>query len=196
MHQLTEAILSASYLGIFLVVFAETGLLLGAVLPGDSLLILAGIAAASGKLNLWGVITVVLVGAILGSVVGYYLGKRWGPAIFSRQDSRFFKPEYRIKAEEFFAKEGPKSVMLARFLPFVRAVIPTLAGVSNMPFGQFMFYSVLGAVVWGAGLPLLAYYVGQKIPNLDNYILLIVAVVILLSVLPVAWKLWQDRQKA
>lgn len=198
MNGLIDAILGFSYIGIFLVVFAETGLLVGAALPGDSLLITAGIVAANktGKvqLDLGGVILAVVVGAILGSICGYFLGKRFGPGIFSRQNSRFFKPEYRIEAEKFFAKEGPKSVMLARFIPFVRAVVPTLAGVSNMPFGSFMLYSVLGAIVWGAGLTALAYYVGQKIPNLDHYILLIIGVVLALSFIPVALKILESRR--
>ena len=194
MEQFTHAILSASYLGIFLVVFAETGLLLGAALPGDSLLILAGIAAASGQLSLGGVIGVVVAGAILGSLVGYLLGQRFGPAIFSRQNSRLFKPEYRARAEEFFARQGPASVLLARFVPFVRAVVPTLAGISNMPFGLYALYSVLGAVLWGAGLPALAYFFGQRIPGLDHYVLLIVAVVLVLSVLPLLVKAVQARR--
>lgn len=200
MEQLTHAILSASYLGIFLVVFAETGLLVGAALPGDSLLITAGIVAANKNsdlhLDLGGVIIAVVAGAILGSLVGYLLGKRFGPAIFSNQNARFFKPEYRTHAEEFFAKEGPKSIMLARFIPFVRAVIPTLAGVSNMNFNVYMIYSVVGAIIWGAGLPALAYFVGQKIPNLDQYILLIIAVVLFLSFLPIAIRLLQSRRRA
>lgn len=197
MEHWIDAILGFSYIGIFLVVFAETGLLVGAALPGDSLLIAAGIVAANQKgnvhLDLGGVIVAVVAGAILGSIVGYFLGKRWGPAIFSRQHSRLFKPEYRVRAEEFFAKEGPKSVMLARFIPFVRAVVPTLAGVSNMDFRQYALYSVVGAIVWGAGLPALASYVGQRIPDLDHYILLIIAVVIVLSAIPVLLKVLEAR---
>lgn len=198
MQHWIDVILGFSYIGIFLVVFAETGLLVGAALPGDSLLITAGIVAANktGKvqLDLGGVILAVIAGAILGSLVGYFLGKRFGPSIFSRQNSRFFKPEYRLEAEKFFAKEGPKSVMLARFIPFVRAVVPTLAGVSNMNFGMFALYSVLGAILWGAGLTALAYYVGQKIPNLDHYILLIIGVVLVVSFIPVALKLLEARR--
>lgn len=200
MEHWINVILGFSYIGIFLVVFAETGLLVGAALPGDSLLITAGIVAANKTgnvhLDLGGVIIAVVLGAILGSLVGYFIGQRFGPAIFSRQDSRFFKPAYRVQAEEFFAKEGPKSIMLARFIPFVRAVVPTLAGVSNMNFGLFALYSVIGAIIWGAGLPALAYYVGQKIPNLDHYILLIIGVVLVLSFLPVALKLLQNRRSA
>ena len=198
MQHWIDVILGFSYIGIFLVVFAETGLLVGAALPGDSLLITAGIVAANktGKvqLDLGGVILAVIAGAILGSLCGYFLGKRFGPSIFSRQNSRFFKPEYRLEAEKFFAKEGPKSVMLARFIPFVRAVVPTLAGVSNMNFGMFALYSVLGAILWGAGLTALAYYVGQKIPNLDHYILLIIGVVLVVSFIPVALKLLEARR--
>ena len=129
MEHWIQVILGFSYLGLFLVVFAETGLLVGAALPGDSLLITAGIVAASRnsnvQLDLVGVILSVIAGSILGSLVGYLLGQRFGPAIFNRQNSRLFKPEYRAQAEDFFAREGPKSVLLARFIPFVRAVVPT-----------------------------------------------------------------------
>lgn len=200
MEHWIQVILGFSYLGLFLVVFAETGLLVGAALPGDSLLITAGIVAASRnsnvQLDLGWVILSVIAGSILGSLVGYVLGQRFGPAIFNRQNSRFFKPEYRVQAEEFFAREGPKSVLLARFIPFVRAVVPTLAGVSNMNFTSFAWYSVLGALLWGAGLPALAYFVGQRVPHLDRYILLIVAVVLVLSFIPVALKLLQSRRQA
>lgn len=194
-----EAILGFSYIGVFLVVFAETGLLVGAALPGDSLLIAAGLLAANQKgnvqLNLGLLILSIVTAAFLGSLVGYWIGKRFGPGIFSRQDSRFFKPEYLVQAQEFFAKEGPKAVMLARFIPFVRAVIPTLAGVSGMPFGPYVLYSALGAILWGAGLPALAYWVGQRVPNLDHYILLIVGVVLLVSFVPIAMK-FLGRKKA
>lgn len=199
MEHWIEVILGFSYIGVFLVVFAETGLLVGAALPGDSLLIAAGLLAANQKghvqLNLGLLMVAIVTAAILGSIVGYWIGKRFGPSIFSRQDSRFFKPEYLVQAQQFFAKEGPKAVLLARFIPFVRAVVPTLAGVSGMPFGPFMLYSVLGALLWGAGLPALAYWLGQKIPNLDHYILLIVGVVLMLSFIPVALKVL-GRKKA
>ena len=194
MESLIEAILSASYLGIFLIVFAETGLLVGFFLPGDSLLIAAGLLAAGGKLNLGGIMAAVVVGAILGNTAGYFIGQRFGPAVFSNQNSRFFKPEYVVEAQKFFVKYGALAVILARFVPIVRTLVPTLAGVSRMPFGLYTLYNVIGALLWGVGLTALAYYLGQLIPDLDKYILLIVAVVLVVSVIPIVLKFLQARR--
>ncbi|GGL85732.1 membrane protein [Deinococcus aerolatus] len=194
MESLIDAILSASYLGIFFIVFAETGLLVGFFLPGDSLLIAAGLLAAGGKLNLGGIMAAVVVGAILGNTAGYFIGQRFGPAVFRNQDSRFFKPEYVVEAEKFFLKYGALAVILARFVPIVRTLVPTLAGVSRMPFGLYTLYNVIGALLWGVGLTALAYYLGQLIPDLDKYILLIVAVVLVVSVIPIVLKFLQARR--
>lgn len=196
MSHLTELILQASYLGLFLVVFAETGLLLGLILPGDSLLIVAGVMAASDKANLHlgGVMAAVVAGALLGSLVGYLIGRRYGPAVFSREQSRFFKPEYLAQAQSFFDRYGPLAVIMARFVPFVRTIVPTLAGASGMNPALFGLYSCIGAVLWGAGLPALAYYFGQRIPNLDHYILLIVGAVMVVSFIPVLVKVLQSRR--
>ncbi|WP_309572145.1 DedA family protein [Deinococcus sp.] len=196
MESLIHTILAFSYIGIFLIVFAETGLLLGFFLPGDSLLITAGLLAASGDLNLWGVIVAVVAGGILGCISGYFIGQRFGPAVFRNQNSKFFKPEYVTQSEQFFAQYGWQSIVLARFVPIVRTLVPTLAGVSRMPLGIFTAYNVLGAVLWGVSLPALAYYFGKLIPNLDKYVLLIVAVVLVVSVIPVVMKVMQARRQA
>ncbi|CAM3519027.1 DedA family protein [Deinococcus frigens] len=196
MSSLIDAILSASYLGIFLIVFAETGLLVGFFLPGDSLLIAAGLLAAGGKLNLGGVMAAVVAGGIIGCSAGYWIGHRFGPAVFSNQNSRFFKPEYVAQAEKFFVRYGALAVILARFVPIVRTLVPTLAGVSRMPFALFTLYNIIGAVLWGVGLTALAYYLGQLIPDLDKYILLIVAVVLVVSVIPIVLKFMQARRGA
>lgn len=195
MNSLINIILDYSYIGVFLVIFAETGLLLGFFLPGDSLLITAGIFAADGRLGLWPLILAAAVAAILGNLSGYFIGKRFGPAVFN-QRSKFFKPEYVREAHEFFEKYGWQSVILARFVPIVRTVIPTMAGVSGMPLGIFTLYTVLGGLLWGVGLPALAYFFGRLIPDLDKYILLIVAVVLLVSFLPIIIKFWQSRRRA
>lgn len=194
MESLIEAILSASYLGIFAIVFAETGLLVGFFLPGDSLLIAAGLLAAGGKLNLGGIMAAVVAGAILGNTAGYFIGQRFGPAVFRNQNSRFFKPEYVVEAQKFFVKYGALAVILARFVPIVRTLVPTLAGVSRMPFGLYTLYNIIGALLWGVGLTALAYYLGQLIPDLDKYILLIVAVVLVVSVIPIVLKFLQARR--
>ncbi|CAM3300329.1 DedA family protein [Deinococcus saxicola] len=196
MSSLIDVILSASYLGIFFIVFAETGLLVGFFLPGDSLLIAAGLLAAGGKLNLGGVMAAVVAGALLGNTAGYFIGQRFGPAVFRNQNSRFFKPEYVQEAEKFFVKYGALAVILARFVPIVRTLVPTLAGVSRMPFMLYTLYNIIGAVLWGVGLTALSYYLGQLIPDLDRYILLIVAVVLVVSVIPIVLKFLQARKGA
>jgi len=194
MHDFTAAILSASYLGIFAIVFAETGLLLGFFLPGDSLLIAAGLVAASGDLHLGGVMAAVVAGAILGNTAGYYIGQRFGPAVFRNERARFFKPEYVQQAERYFNQYGRLAVVVARFVPIVRTFVPTLAGVSRMPIAVFTVYNVIGAALWGVGVPALAYYVGRLIPNLDRYILLIVGVVLVVSIIPIVIKVLQARR--
>ncbi|GGM04936.1 DedA family protein [Deinococcus aerophilus] len=196
MHDLTSIILSASYIGIFAIVFAETGLLIGFFLPGDSLLIAAGLLAAApgSDLNLWGVMAAVVAGGIIGCSVGYWIGQRFGPGVFRHQNSRFFKPEYVAQAEKFFVQYGALAVILARFVPIVRTLVPTLAGVSRMPFALFTLYNVIGALLWGVGVTGLAYYLGGLIPNLDHYILLIVGVVLVVSVIPILLKVLQARR--
>ncbi|MFC4425653.1 DedA family protein [Deinococcus navajonensis] len=199
MDALIHSILAFSYAGLFLIVFAETGLLLGLILPGDSLLIVAGILAASsgaGHLKLAGVMGAVVAGALLGSIVGYLIGRRFGPQVFRRERSRFFRPEYLTQAQHFFERYGALAVIAARFVPFVRTIVPTLAGVSSMSRRAFGMHSLIGAVLWGAGLPALAYLLGQRVPHLDRYVLLIVGVVLALSLVPVVLKVMQARRPA
>ncbi|GAA5435496.1 DedA family protein [Deinococcus aquaticus] len=194
MHDLTALILSASYFGILAIVFAETGLLVGFFLPGDSLLLAAGVLAANGDLNLGGVMVAVIVGAVLGCVAGYWIGHRFGRNIFSQPNAKFFKPEYITRAELFFQKYGWLAVILARFVPVVRTLVPTMAGVSRMPLGLFNLYNIVGAVLWGVSVPALGYYLGGLIPNLDRYILIIVGGVAVVSVIPIILKVVQARR--
>ncbi|MFC4636933.1 DedA family protein [Deinococcus hohokamensis] len=199
MDALIHSVLAFSYAGLFLIVFAETGLLLGLILPGDSLLIVAGILAASGgagHLNLGGVMAAVVGGALLGSLAGYLIGRRFGPQVFRREQSRFFRPEYLTQAQHFFDRYGALAVIAARFVPFVRTIVPTLAGVSGMRARPFGLHSLIGAVLWGAGLPALAYLLGQRVPHLDRYVLLIVGAVLAISIVPVLLKVVQARRVA
>ncbi|GMA15586.1 DedA family protein (plasmid) [Deinococcus metallilatus] len=189
MFDLTQLLLSASYLGIFAIVFAETGLLLGFFLPGDSLLITAGILAQQGSLHLPGVMLAVALGAIIGNGVGYHIGRRYGPGVFSRQNSRFFRPEYVERTQAFFERYGGLALILARFVPVVRTVAPPMAGVGKMPFARFMVYNVVGGLLWAVSVPLLGYWLGSLIPHLDRYILLVVGIVLVLSLVPVGLEL-------
>ncbi|GGK93766.1 membrane protein [Deinococcus radiotolerans] len=194
MHDLTSLILSASYVGLFAIVFAETGLLLGFFLPGDTLLLAAGVLAAGGALSLGGIMAAVVAGAVLGCVAGYFIGGRFGPRIFANQDARYFKPEYVTRAELFFTRYGWLAVVLARFVPVVRTLVPTMAGVSRMPLAPFTLYNILGAILWGVSVPALGYFLGDRIPHLDRYILLIVGGVVVISIVPVLLKVMQARR--
>jgi membrane-associated protein len=181
---LTDLISTVGYAGLFAIVFAETGLFLGFFLPGDSLLFVAGLLAAEGTLNIWILISLVVVAAILGNVVGYVFGRKVGPALFRREDSLLFRKSHALKAQAFYEKHGSKTVMLARFMPIVRTFAPIVAGVAKMDFRSFVFFNVLGAFAWVVLLSFLGYWLGNSVPDIDRYILPIVLAIIVLSVMP------------
>jgi membrane-associated protein len=170
---------------LWLIIFAETGLLIGFFLPGDSLLFTAGILAGQGKLNVWMVVIGCFVAAVLGDQVGYTIGERAGPRLFRKPDSRIFKQEYIDRTRAFFEKHGPKTIIIARFVPVVRTFAPTLAGVGNMPRSVFTRYNVVGALLWAVGLTMLGYVLGDVIgKDIDTYLLPLVAGIILISLIP------------
>ncbi|ADV66960.1 DedA family protein [Deinococcus maricopensis] len=186
-----------SYVGLGGVIFAETGLLLGFFLPGDSLLITAGIFAARGDLNIGVIMALTGVLALLGNLCGYGIGRAFGPAIFARQ-SRFFRPEYVEQARAYFETHGTQTIVLARFIPIVRTIVPTLAGTLNMDFRVFALHSLVGALLWGVGVPLAGYLLGRVIPHdvLDKYILLIIGAVLVLSFVPVVLELLRRHRRS
>lgn len=191
---LIDFVKTAGYLGIFTLVFAETGLFLGFFLPGDSLLFVAGFLASQGFLNAWTLIVVLFVAAVIGNIFGYAFGVKIGPAIFTRDDSLFFKHAHVVKAQNFYEKYGGKVVMLARFIPVVRTFAPILAGVANMNFSVFLFYNISGAFVWTAGLTLAGFWLGNVVPNIDHYILPIVGGIIFVSILPGIMQYIQEKK--
>jgi membrane-associated protein len=193
---LETLIKTVGYLGIFAIVFVETGLLVGFFLPGDSLLLTAGVLAASGALSLPLTMLVCALGSILGDQLGYLIGRRFGPRVFSRPESRFFDPENVVRARKFFDRFGSATVILARFVPVVRAFAPTVAGVSGMRYPVFLLFSVVGGVLWGTGITFLGYKAGQYIPDLDKYILVIVAVGVLAGAIPALRELYGPRRRA
>jgi membrane-associated protein len=177
-----ESIISAG--GILLVaaiVFAESGLLVGFFLPGDSLLFGAGLAASQGKFSLLWLIIAVVVAAIVGDNVGYSIGRRAGPRIFKKKDGILFRQEYLQKSEDFYEEHGGKTIILARFTPIVRTFAPVVAGAGKMSRKKFMFYNVIGGMLWGAGLCILGYVIGARIPHLDKYIELVIIGVMVIS---------------
>ncbi len=191
---LTSFIQTAGYIGIFGFVFAESGLFIGFFLPGDSLLFTAGIFASQGHLNIWILIFGAWIFAVLGDSVGYIFGKRVGPALFSRPQSRFFKPDHLAKAQHFYEKHGKKTIILARFIPIVRTFAPIVAGIGNMQYRTFLVYNIIGGALWGIGMPLLGYFLGNTIPDIDRYLLPIIAGIIFLSILPGAIHLLRQHR--
>ena len=185
-------------IGLLLVIYAESGLLLGLVFPGDSLLFTAGLFAATDKfgLNIWAIAIGCFVAAFTGSQTGYWLGRRFGPGLFRRHDSRLFKHEYVEQSRVFFERHGAKTILLARFVPFVRTLAPMLAGVGEMPRRSFLAFNALGALVWATGLSLAGYFLGKAIPDVDRYLLPIIGVVVLLSAIPPLLELRKHRRGA
>jgi membrane-associated protein len=190
-----ELLVTFGTVGLFLIVFAESGLLIGFFLPGDSLLFTAGLFAAQGTLNLPLILVGCFVAAVAGDQVGYAFGKKVGPSLFRRPDSRLFKQDYLAKAQAFFEKHGVKTIVLARFVPIVRTFAPILAGVGTMPYRTFISFNVIGGLLWSVGVTMLGYFIGELIPDIDTYLLPIVAGIVLISVIPIGLEFWKARRR-
>lgn len=185
---------AVGYVGIFGIVFAESGLLIGFFLPGDSLLFTAGFLASQGHLSIWGLAPLAFVAAVLGDAVGYGIGHRLGRSLFRRAESTFFKPAHIQRAEAFFEKHGGLAVVLARFLPIVRTFTPVVAGAGHMRYSRFAFFNVIGALLWAVGVTLAGYFLGSAIPNVDRYLIPIVLVIVLVSIAPTSIHLWRENR--
>ena len=181
---------------VFAIVFAESGLMIGFFLPGDSLLFTAGLLSGSVLPPLPVLIVGCSIAAIAGDQVGYAFGKKVGPPLFSRPDSRFFKQKHLKQAEAFFERHGSKTIILARFVPIVRTFAPIVAGASNMHYRKFVVYNVIGGFLWAVGFTLLGYWLGNTFPALGDRIELVVLGIIAISVVPVAIHLLRERSKA
>ncbi len=178
----TEHILQAGgILAVAAIIFAESGLLVGFFLPGDTLLIAAGIFAAQQKLDIWVLLPAVFIAAVVGYQVGYQLGLKGGPKIFKRKGGLFFREDYIPRTEAFVDKHGGKSMILARFIAVVRTIVPLVAGIGKMEQRKFFIYNVAGALIWTTSLTLGSYWIGRRVENVDNLVLPIVVVGILLT---------------
>jgi membrane-associated protein len=185
--------------GILAIVFAESGLLIGFFLPGDSLLFTAGLLTHPNDLFHLDVPVAVLaigcaVAAVAGDQVGYAFGHRVGPRVFNRPESRLFKHEHVERTEEFFARHGSKAIVLARFVPIVRTFVPVVAGASNMEYRRFVTFNVIGGSAWGAGLPLLGWALGQRFPGLTDRIELLAVAIVAISLIPIAIEVVRHRR--
>ena len=177
------------------IVFTETGLLVGFFLPGDSLLVTAGIFAATGDLNLWTLNIVLSLAAILGDTTGYVIGFKTGPMIFRREDSLFFHRKHLITAKQFYDQYGGFTIFIARFIPILRTFAPVVAGVGKMQYSRFIAYNVFGGIFWVFSMTFAGYFLGRMVPNIQEQIHVVIAVVIFLSLLPGIIKLAREKWK-
>ena len=181
---LVKILPAIGYIGIFAIVFAESGLFIGFFLPGDSLLFTAGFLASQDIFDIKILVLICFLGAVLGDSVGYLFGHKVGRRLFQRKDSLLFHKDNLIKAENFYEKHGKKTIVIARFMPMIRTFAPIVAGIGSMEYKTFLSYNIIGGLLWGVGITLAGFYLGNLIPDVDKYLLPIVAVIILLSVSP------------
>jgi membrane-associated protein len=184
--------------GTFLVcsiVFVETGLFVGFFLPGDSLLVSAGIFAAAGHLNLWWLLLLVSLCAIVGDQLGYVIGRKAGQALYRREDSLIFRKRHLERAHEFYEKYGAKTIVIARFVPIIRTFAPAVAGAANMNYRRFVTYNVLGGILWVWSMLLGGFWLGSLVPDINRHIHVIIAIVVFLSILPAIIEVLRVRAK-
>jgi membrane-associated protein len=185
-HQLTDVETMVAVGGLSAmtaIVFAETGLMVGFLLPGDSLLVTAGVFAAAGQLNILWLNVLLIAAAIAGDTVGYWIGRKAGPALFNRPRSRFFNPAHLRRAHDFYAKHGGKTIVLARFMPIVRTFAPVVAGMGKMEYSRFLFFNVFGGALWVLSMSLIGYYLGHFAWVKKN-IEIVIVIVVFVSLLP------------
>lgn len=195
-----NTIAGAGYLVLVFVVFAETGLAAGFFLPGDSLLVVAGLFAAKGDLNVFILLITLFVAAVIGDAVGYYTGLKMGQRIFTRQKSLFFKPSHLQKANEFYEKYGGKTIIIARFVPIVRTFAPIVAGAARMPYRRFVIFNVVGGFLWVFSMILAGYFLGSTLKSrfgidLDKHIEWVVIIVVALSLIPIVVEFIKARRE-
>jgi membrane-associated protein len=196
---LKELITTVGYVGLFLIVFAESGLLIGFFLPGDSLLFTAGFLASQqidGKpiFSLPILLIVCFVAAVLGDSVGYTFGRRVGRRLFQREDSLLFHKKHVVRAQEFYEKHGPKTIVLARFIPIVRTFAPIVAGIGEMHYRKFVTYNIVGGFFWAIGVTVAGYFLGNVIPDVDKYLLPIILILVIVPGLPTVIHVLRDAE--
>lgn len=188
-YNVPELIRLVGLIGLIVIVYAETGLLIGFFLPGDSLLITAGLFAARGDLEIVSLNLTLMAAAILGDATGYWIGRRTGAALYSRPNSFFFRREHLRITQDYYERHGGKTIVIARFIPILRTFAPVVAGVAEMGYQRFATYNVVGAILWVGSMTLCGYALGNLVPDIESRIHLVIAAVIALSLLPpgIAW---------
>ncbi len=192
---ISEFAQTLGYVGIGLVVFLESGVPIGFFLPGDTLLFAAGVLSSAGFFNIYTLVVIVVIAAILGDNVGYAIGKRFGPALFAKEEALFFSKKNMERTQKFYEKFGRSAIVFARFFPVIRTFAPIMAGVGGMKYQTFLSFNIIGALLWGAGVTLLGYSLGSVIPNVEHYLLPLMLLIALTSFIPALKHLASRRAK-
>ncbi len=193
---LEEIVIWGGYAGLCAIIFSETGLFLGFFLPGDSLLVTAGLyAAATGRLNIVTLMVLLTFAAIAGNTTGYMIGSRAGQALYSRPQSRFFRRDHLLKTKAFYERYGGITIVVAQFMPFARTFAPVVAGIAEMQYRRFITFNVGGAIGWVVSMLSIGYFLGRSVPGIERHIEFVIAAVVLLSILPMVIKYLQHRAK-
>lgn len=190
---LEEIVIWGGYIGLFVIVFSETGLLIGFFLPGDSLLVTAGLFAARGQLDIALLNVILIVAAVTGDATGYYIGLKAGHALYNRPQSRWFRRDHLIKTREFYEKYGGITIVIARFMPFARTFAPVVAGIAEMTYRRFAIFNIAGGIGWVVSMTFIGYFLGRTIPGIERHIEYVIFIVIAISVLPIFIKYLQHR---
>lgn len=186
---------TAGYIGIFTIVFVESGLLIGFFLPGDSLLFTAGFLSSTGVFDITLLAIGCFIAAVAGDTGGYYIGHKFGKKLYERENSKLFKKQHLIQAQKFYEKHGGKAIILARFMPVIRTFAPVVAGMADMKYSTFLFFNVFGGLLWAVGLTLTGFFLGSLIPDVDKYLLPIVGLIVLASIAPGLIHFFNSRKK-
>ena len=195
LSNLPELIQWAGFIGLTAIVFSETGLLVGFFLPGDSLLVTAGLLGAKGFFNVYTLAPLLTAAAVCGNSTGYFIGRTTGPRIFRREDSLLFNKKHAIRAHEFYERHGRKTIILAQFMPIIRTFSPVVAGVGGMPFRTFFAFNLIGAVAWIWSMIFIGYFLGRYIPGIDKHVEIVVVLVVLVSIMPGIISAAKERAK-
>ena len=192
MFDVTQIVQSGGLLLIAIIIFLESGMMVGFFLPGDTLLFSAGILAAAGHLPIIPAIVIIALAAIAGDNTGYHIGRKLGPRLFRKEDGIIFRKDLILKAEKFYEKYGTKTMLIAHFIPVVRSFVPVAAGAGKMDYKQFVIFDAIGDTIWAASITLLGYFVGSRIPGIQNYVEPILLIIILATLLPTIYHAMKD----
>jgi membrane-associated protein len=195
LSEITDWAIKVGYVALFGIIFSETGLMLGFFLPGDSLLVTAGLFAARGELDIWILVPLLIIAAISGNTTGYTIGRRAGRPLFDRPQSKLFRRDHLIKTQAFYEKYGGMTIIFAQFMPFARTFAPVVAGVAEMPYKRFATFNITGAFLWILTMTLIGYFLGRTIPGIEKHIEYVIAIVVFVSILPMLIKYVQHRIK-